>query len=503
MLRFLKRPTAIFLVAAALFFGWQWVKGLREPSSVPPTSTSSTGGARSVSPFNALVVQQEAGGDNKRISYCTGTCKEEKPPGSIEGQAFSSGSAWFYYTEAKNTKGDTIIQLVTTPIGSKETKVIARETQLTKPRGIFMSPTGDKVAYFLDNIDEPTKKLSEVWVYDSGSGAVAVIAENLFIPDMMTRLRWNASGTQLWFVADSGEEGTPKIEFIVLSAESKQVRASFSYLDWNNLRDQADRGVIDVNTTGTRLAYAKQTSPGADKLVVTLEKGQQIAASMKGVIPYLEWLPDDNLMYAVQDTTGIGFWKTNGERATLVASQPGVLRSAHRDGSGQYVVFVAEVSGEDANLFVLDTQSGVIAEQESIPSFGDHVFLVQVQPRIGEKNTAVAGITTQLTDEELAGFIDKYVADITQDPGAQKTKLVITKEPNVVLLDFIDKDGKLRRLVLTIHDAIFPEWSIRARYEDVQGSWRKIQGGAGPDPAPAKLYEWEEGVGQWILKSSF
>lgn len=502
MFRGIKTFFKILLIAATLFVLWQWVKGYFSPSITSreeetPTLTNTT----TVAPFDVLLVQQDADKGDKRIVQCTNNCQTQQQPQSADGQAQSNGTDWFYYTTT-NKEGDELTQLVTSQ-GSDKPKLIAAQTDLIKPRGLFLSPTGTRLAYFLDNMHEPEKKLTEIWVYDITSGAVSVVAEKLHVPDMMTRLRWNSAGTRLWFVANSGTTTKPKVELIVLNADSNTPKASFSKLDWDALKDVADKGTMDIDGAGQRVGYSKPVSPGFDKLVLTDPKGQQFSAAVPGTIPYIEWLADGNLMYAVQNNLEFGFWRTTNDRATLLNSQRGVLRSARGDGAGEHIIYAADTATSKTALYVLDTKTKTIAEQQKIPAFGDYVFVVQARPGSGNSPSAVAGITSELKDEELAAFLDRNIADITQDPRAKKSKFIVTAEANTVILDYRDKNGVLQRLVVTIRDAIHPEWSIRARYQDVSGTWQKTQGGGVSDPKPLRLYEWETSLNQWILKETY
>lgn len=508
MFRVIKTFFKILFFAVVLFLAWQWIRGyIATPTSAPKEEEISTlNPNESPSPFTVLLVQQDAKSGDKRIVRCAQSCQTQTAPPSTDVQAQTNGAGWFFYATTISKKGNELTQLVTSQ-ENETPKIIAAQTDLIKPRGLFLSPTGSKLAYFLDNIHEPEKKLTEIWVYDTATGAVSVVAEKLHVPDMMTRLRWNAAGTRLWFVANSGTETKPKVELIVLNADSSTPKASFTKLDWDALANIADRGPMDVDSAGQRVAYGKSVAPGFDKLIVTDPKGQQFSAAMPGTIPYIEWQPDGNLIYAVQNNLEFGFWRTSQDRATLLASQRGVLRSARSDSVGEHIIYAATPpAGGAANktaLYTLDTKTSKIAEQQPIPAFGDYVFVVHVAPTDGPTSSAIAGITNELKDEEIAAFIDKNIAAITQDPKAKKSKFITTAEANTILLDYRDTNGTLQRLVVTIRDAIHPEWSIRARYQDVSGTWQKTQGGGLADPKPRRLYEWESSLNQWILKEQY
>lgn len=497
--KLLSRLFWVLVIAIVIYVGWQTVRRYFQVQSSTPQENSQT--PVEVKPLQALIVQQGAD-KTKRILSCQAICSPQAIPHSLNSDALTDGQAWYYYQEPEDSNK---VALIRSPVGTQTQKVIAQETDLIKPRGIYINPAGTKIVYFLDNIHEPEKYLTEIWVYDTASDAVSVVAQNIYSPDIISKVRWNAAGNIIWLIADSGEEDESRIELIVANLDSRQAKAQFTTINWQQLTDIADHGPMDISQAGDQIAYAKRGFGPFDKLVVVQENGQQQAATVTGTIPYVEWLPDNSLAYAVQDSLGFTFWQAKGDKAQSLGVSRGVLRSARADDIGQYILFAADTGREETALSVLQLASGLIKEQVAIPPLGansqkaqDQVFVVRVQQ--ASDATPVASITSQLADDELAAFIDNHLGEITGDEDAKKIRLVITDKPNTIYLDYKAVNGDQTRLLVTIQDAVNPEWSTLARYKPQNGDWQKIQGGAATDPKAIRLYEWEESLNKWVLK---
>lgn len=500
--------TLLFLTVIG-YFGWQYGKPYLNIQRQVPQATQSTQEI-SFRPLKTLVLQQ---GDEigKRLLACDTSCQTQPIPHSFDSNALFDGESWYYYQAIeddapqptkKQISSTQKVSLVRYWPQDKQTKTISQETDLIKPRNAYLNPPGIKLAYFLDNKAEPQKHLTEIWIYDATSQSVSLVAEHIYQPDILTRPRWNAAGNVLWFIADSGAGSTSKIELVVISPDNPAAKAAFQNINWEPLVDTADRGVMDISQTGDAVAYVKRSLGVFDRLVVTKNGGQQYATSVTGSIPYIEWLADNSLLYAVQDTLGFTFWRVENDEAVIVASQRGVLRSARSDSHGEYIVFASESGGQAAKLSALHVASRTIKPQTALTAFGDKVFIVGVKEGQAP-DTTMAEITTHLADDQIAAFINENLATIVQDQEAQKVRLIVTSEPNTVYVDYILKGGESKRILLTIRDAINSEWSIRARYEAKNAQWQKVQGGGISDPKPARLYEWEESLRKWVLKTTY
>ncbi|MBI3251553.1 MAG: hypothetical protein HYZ62_01430 [Candidatus Andersenbacteria bacterium] len=505
-----KKLLALAGIAVILFGVWQYAKRYVAVEQAAPQVTKGVGDT-AFKDHKVLIVQVRDD-ETKKVLECGAICQTLSVPPSIGSDALFDGQSWYYYaaleapkpssSTKKNSATTEKVSLVRYWPSTKATKPIATETELIKPRNLYLNPTGTKLVYFLDNIAEPQKHLSEMWQYDTTSQSVSILAENIFKPDIITRPRWNSTGTALWFVANSGTTDKPKVELIVSSPDAGPAKAAFTLINWQQLTQTADTGIMDISQDVKTVAYAKKSLGVFDRLIVTNSEGEQYATTATGTIPYLEWLPDNSLIYATQDALGFTFWRLQDNQATAVASQFGNLISGKSDSSGQFILFVgSDRSGQ--KLAALSLGSRTVRIEGAIPEFGKYTFIVGIKDRVESSLPEPSNITAELNDDEIAAFIDANLATIAEEKNAKKMRFITTQEPNTIYMDYTPQTGEPKRILLTIHDAVNIEWSIRARYELKNAQWQKVQGGGIESPKPVKLYEWEESLQKWVLKTQF
>ena len=374
---------------------------------------------------------------------------------------------------------------------------VARKTTLTSPRDLFPSPDGTKIAYWLDNIHDPEKALTELWLFDRVDLTSKLLAERIHRPDVLTQPRWNSAGSHLFFIADNGPERESKVELVVVGIQPAEAKARFTEIDWLPLLDNAALDLIDIDGTGRALAFVDQPRSKTSRLnVITESTPLQRTSASQGEISYLQWLENGSLLYTVADGQGFSFWRLRGGVHTFVARRESDFQAARADIGGQYVAFI-----EGRDIYALDLGSGRVERQSASLTGDDIVAMLHVAPAAaGFSRSAVAGIFTHLEDAELTAFVENNLAHIAGESQAFPVRLLTTQLANVVYVDY-RTNGETKRLLITVRDAVHPEWSIRARYEPAGGEWRKVQGGSLPDPEPVRLYEWESSLNQWILKS--
>lgn len=484
--------TLFLVLAAAVILGGavgalSFMSGQKStPTSTPAPITfqEDTRASR----LELLVAQKR--GESETLFLCQkGGCAAKSRPEAGE-EIVAAGNAWYFY------ENDQLVKLVGE---AREGEALVAKTPLVAPRGLFMSPDGAKLAYFLDNIHDSRQELTELWYLDTATGERHLIAEHLTRPDILTTPRWNSSSTHLTFVADSGQNKEKKIEFVVAAVSPPAVVARFTEVDWEKLQSLAETGLLDVGFTGRSLAFIETVSPYRANLTIIHEGSPPQTSVIRGQVPFLEWLSDGRLLYAVQDDTGASLWNVRSTVHTFVGRFPGQLKVARRDPSGDFIVGVTDQGGRLIwNTFHLASEA--VSAQGPLPEAGE-IAILAIQEKPAEK-PATAGISTALKDEEIVAFIQENLAEISQEPTAAPRRIITTREPNVIYLDYTANSGEDHRLLLTIRDAVHPEWSIRGRYEPAGGEWRKTQGGGLADPAAKNIYEWEASLNQWILKSS-
>ncbi len=142
--------------------------------------------------------------------------------------------------------------------------------------------------------------------------------------------------------------------------------------------------------------------------------------------------------------------------------------------------------------------SGLVVSEGVLPQEATDVQLMHVQQLSSSAESEL--IAAEYDDSEIVAFVERRLAEIIGQQGVAPLRLITTNEKNAVYIDYRSGNEEAR-ILLKVQDVIHADWSIRARYEPVNREWKKVQGGGlNNDPTPERLYEWEEGVKQWILK---
>lgn len=486
------------LAAFTAAFGWVWWQQ-RMVDAQPETPVVQF--KERVSQVPLKIVGLVAGGDGEVPLTCEhGDCRvgEVTRP---EGAEVTDGTWWYFYTEEEAShlsRAKKVLQRQHGETGAIER--IMESTPLTEPRDLVMSPDGTQLAFWLDNVTDPAEALTELWLYEPGSG-VHLVAEKLYRPDVRSRVHWNSSSNYLFFVADTGERTAKRdqLELLVVNTESPGVAARFgSVLDVSSLTDDDVDFELDLSPSGQRVVAVGMNVLGQTVLAVGDEQ-QFEETFVRGEVEYVQWLEDDSLLYAVQDRGGFTFWHSSGSVHRFVARRPGDLITARGDVSGGYVVFAVADGGQSQRLLSLRVATGVVVDEgEMIP--GEVVALLHVEQQLEEVPGVVAGVATEFDDAELLAFIEQSLPEIVSDSLAQPIRVIATDQTNTAFVDYRTTENTEARILLTVRDILQREWSIRGRYASVRGEWHKVQGGGLADPVPTRLYEWEFSLKRWILK---
>jgi hypothetical protein len=442
--------------------------------------------------FDVVLVQQ--GLDRRHITWCqAGKCQALTPPASTGTDAVTNGTWWYRYQDKA---------LRRTNIQSGESQLLFEETELVKPRDLFISPDNTKVAFWLDNIDRPEEQLTELWAFDDVAGGTRLLAEKVSQAGVLTPPRWNRASTHLWFLGEAGSDAAQEIELLLVSLNPPRIRAAFTQLDWDKLRSLALRGPMDVSADGATLVYAAPKTRRTSTLRIVREEGSTTATTVRGTVPYVQWLGNGDILYATQQDRTVTFWRIADGRHRRLAEGRGQLQSVRADPAGAYLAFAAEQERLRVGIFTLDLMNGALTEQVSLPSFGSATHVVHAQPAAAGSN-AGAGVSAELDDGQLAKFIEEHFADITRAASPQPRRLVITDRPNTVFLDYTAGASSLQRVLVTVRDAVHDEWSVSARFAERGGDWAIVEGGGANSPNAKRLYEWETSLKQWVLKEEY
>lgn len=433
------------------------------------------------------IVISEKADDTTRFLECKQThCRVTSEPKDSEPNALFDGTAWYFYQADGSLHKE---------IGDEDTLLVA-PTDIVAPRAIIGSLGAGKIAYWLDNISKDGQGLTELWAYNGQDAGTFIVAEHLVAADVVTTPKWNGAGSALWFLADSGTGKEEKLEFIVANTSPPLVKARFSNAVPEALQHAARQGLVDVTPSGTTLAFAAENEGGRHTLHIVRDGGATEVKQLSGRVAYLQWIGEGQLIYAVQQQGTIEFWRYADATHMPIAKQSGVLLSALADDSSRYIGYAASEGPRQTSLRILDISSGLSRLQSALPNSSS----LQVV-HVGDQNQPdTSSAVTQLSDGQLIAFVEDQ-ADRIVGEGAKLVRAVVTDKPNTLFIDFRSPGEETERVLITVRDAVHPEWAILGRYESAAGEWNKIRG-SGVDPKSLRLYEWEESAGQWILKQT-
>lgn len=481
------------LLSALIIFGVTHYFG---KSAVQPTSESAQELPPSIPNFNILTLHQ--GSNTRQIQSCqAATCQILSPPEGVPDDAVTDGANWYYYQSLGDGKDrQTVLQQ--TSASSRETKTIIEQTNRVQPRGLFISPDNQKIAFWLDNIDDPKKDLTELWLYDAAEGGTKVIAEKIVKSAVVTEPKWNKSSTHLWFIGDTAEpKEDPKLELLLVAIQPPAFTVAFPSLPWGEFFAN-QMPAFDISADGKSLALA-ESSFFHQRLTIINDTGRRQSSALRGDLAYLQYLPDRTLIYIVQDNNRLSVWRQHDKIHRRLAQFDGPLISARTDPANQYLLLLQPGRNDRYLTAVVDIEHKTAATLPAVSQLAATVLLVQAKPT----EQRIAGAADDYSDEEIAAFLDKNLAAITAETTAVAKRLVVTDQLNTVYLDYTLPDHPDRRLLLAVNDVLHDEWTVLASFQDRGGEWVRLTGDNSSEPKPLRLYEWEANPAQWILKKSY
>ncbi|MEX2055048.1 MAG: hypothetical protein WD972_02600, partial [Candidatus Andersenbacteria bacterium] len=209
MWRAIVRALISLTILAGIGVGAWWLKEVTVSADIPETQVIEFSDRSQKVALQAVIVQ--ASDTDRRVLICKQrSCQPQAVTGVSDEYVVDGEWAYFYGTAISETTKLEKRILQRRSLNTDVTEQITEATPLTSPRGLFMSPDGTKLAYFLDNVDTPKEQLTELWVYDAKSQTSSLVAEKLYTPDIRSRVRWNRSSNLLWFIADTGEQKNPR-----------------------------------------------------------------------------------------------------------------------------------------------------------------------------------------------------------------------------------------------------------------------------------------------------
>ncbi len=504
----------IILLGGVLTGGTIWVYLNRNPVAAPVSDTPVTTFQTASHQTSLRVIARLTDNTSSRAVTCyQSQCTTQEFPADVFTYAVNDGEAWYYYLPTQTVTKHAQTSVTPLPLNLSQLSgtlvrtvsdadpvTVIGPTDLTAPRGLFVSPDSQQLAFFRDNIHDSSQKLTELWLYNFSSGNVQLIGENYYQPDIRSNVRWNSASNYLYFIGDNGPQSSSQddLELLLVSTESPGTKTAFSQVPWDDLVDNFNNLQIDLSSDGQSLVYVGKSFLGASILTVITPTGTQ-KTTIRSAVPFVQWIEDGRLIYAVQDQQGFTFWQRSSDNThRFLARRPGAVTSARSDLSGEYVVFAVNESPGITRFYSLRLADGTVTDEGKIANNNSEVSLAYIRQELSlAQETATT--TAAYADNEIAAFIDANLTNIA-GLGAQPRRFIPTDLINNYFLDYLNSQGQEQRILLKINDILHNEWVIKGRYTPVNGTWRKTQGGGIADPKPVRLYEWEDSLQQWIQK---
>ncbi|MEX1112700.1 MAG: hypothetical protein WEC84_04520 [Candidatus Andersenbacteria bacterium] len=472
-------------------YGWDTVSAISWDPEVPePEVRSAQDPLPQTIPDMELILVHVQSDGSSQVYACSLQCLPVEEPSIATEQAVFDGRGWYVYRQGEESNRQLAYMN-----DEEDTLLVDHQTQRVELRDLFLSPNGQRLAYYLDDAEsKPTK--TELWMYDKKDKGAGLLIENLTAADVITKPRWNTHSSHLWFLADSGAGDEEQLEFVTVQVVPPAISARFSQLDLEKLKEDLSRGIVDMSANGNSLAFAASatdTSPA--QLMIAYSDGRIKGQPVVGAVVHVQWMSDNLLLYATQHQQMVTFWTVQEGTHTRLTQMEGMLRSTHANGS-QYLSLLLQLPSGQIQAQILDSRTGLAKNMGSFTMPGGSVHLVQAHARTTATSDSLPSAT--YSDAELTAFIQQHVTGIATDQAAKALRVLITDQPNTVYVD-VEGGEQTERLAVVISEIIHPDWKVIARYRAAGGQWQRTEG-ITEDPKTVRMYEWEESVSQWILK---
>ncbi len=396
------------------------------------------------------------------------------------------------------------LRLVAFSLAGKEEETITDSTPLVEPRGLFVSPNGAFIAFFLDDRDTTKEQKTELWTYDTTARTKRVSVERLsqtdiagpfFAPDGSFLLR---SGEQLL----AGSPRRTGVDILPV------------HMPWANIR--WDAGVAR-SPDGQRIVVVDETGDERTSVQRVVEYALSSSQSRmrfshaQGAVRILGWNEQEGLLVLAdageRDGIQSTLWMLNGEKK--ISRPLGSLMSAAVPAGNTSAVGLLTIEGSHATLAVqeagevprrtLTTLS--IPEAQPLPERAPLRLVQMVRSAVA---SATAPPRLSVAPSVFLPYLVAHRRELTDAPlnePATIERVWVLGTPNAVFMDYRIGSTLWRRLVrLEERDGMIVQAAAIGVYAPVEGEWALARGESVPDAAPIQFYEFEADIQQWIEK---
>lgn len=438
-------------------------------------------------------------------------------PPSVDRRVFPVTDGRRVYAYVSSARGSKIVAF---SLSGREEEIVTDSTPLVEPRGLFASPNGAFLAFFLD---ERNASNTELWTYDTATRTKRVSVERLTRPELSGPY-FASDGS---FVLRAGEQ--------LLAGSPRRTGVDILRVPLRNANIRWEAGVAR-SPDGERLVLVDEV--GDERTVVTrvLEYGiatpePRIRFSLaKGSVRILGWNERDEL-FLIADTRRFVPRDERFVRPTLwmLAGGQSVSRPLGKDvpsvalAGSESAVGVLRAEGEQV---ILVLQKAASAQGRTVavlpPSAGERSPVPSVLPVAPSPSpkpdssfrllqmlhvAAVAGVTASqppVVPAALLTYLTEHVRELTDAPPAEPVALErvwLLAAPNAAYVDYRIGSTLWRRLVeIEERAGTIAGATVLGVYAPVEGEWVLARGRSVSDATPLQLYEYEVDLQQWIEK---
>lgn len=393
-------------------------------------------------------------------------------------------------------------RLVAFTLDGVEDETITDSTPLVEPRGLFASPNGAYLAFFLDNRQT---RGTELWTYDTTARAKRVSVERLRRGEV-TGPAFSADGSFLLRAGRQLIRGSPR-------------RARADVLPITPSEDTRWEAGLVESPDGARVAVVAEVGDAQTAVERVLEYRPPAASptvrfSAAGRLRLLAWLESGTLLVESRD----GLWALRGETKNLLAGVPvgagpvvagdgGSVATLSAESGALRISVVGVPAGTRRVLSVLvpspspapaaSPPAGAVAE----PSRFVLVQFVRMGARQEGRGQSLPAPTQP---ESVLQLVSERIRDIAEAPPQEPVtpeRVWFTATHGAVYVDYRVGTLLWRRLLLVQAPKEAPAtFTIRGVFAPLEGSWVLARGADLEESAAVALYEFEPDFGQWVEK---
>lgn len=390
-------------------------------------------------------------------------------------------------------------RLVAFSFDGREEETITDSTPLVEPRGLFASPNGAFIGFFLDNRET---EATEFWTYDTAARTKRVAVERLTRTDLSGPF-FQADGSFLLRNGTQLLRGSPRRtggEALASVPPAATLWDAGAALSPDGTRIALVLGVGDSQTAVSRVVEVR---PGS--------RVPRTRLSIAGSARLLAWLPPDVLLAQGSD----GLWTVRGSardvrRVPAPASPPAVA------GSGDAIAYVEGAAGA-RRVTVIDLASGRARTAVALPSApaatprffsGTPEVPLYLLTQFFRMRAASAEVRAPpagaVPAETVLRLVSERIREIAEAPPrepASAERVWFTRTSGAVYVDYRLGTTLWRRLIAVEHPpGASPTYRILGLFAPFEGNWTLIRGEDLTDRATSALYEFEPEVGGFVEK---